>query len=237
MTAIEPLASKVPFMIGYGNHEQDCPNSSTYFASNDSGGECGLPTESRFTMPTSSQHDGWYSFEQGPVHFVMINTEMDASIGTRQYDFVLSDLKGVNRSVTPWVILAGHRPMYSSPYTGNFINLRAVWWKAIEDLVYQYRVDLCLYGHVHNAEVTCPMYRGKCLRRSSDRYPGPVHAIIGNSGQSLTPFRKTVPAWSEWRYKGFGFSTIEVNASKLTLSFYGDTNESAKLLHTVELIR
>ena len=236
MTAIEPLASKVPFMTAYGNHEQDCPNSTTFFTLNDSGGECGLPTKSRFRMPTGAQQHGWYSFEQGPVHFLIMNTEMDASPGTPQYKFILNDLRSVNRSVTPWVVFGGHRPMYSSPYTHGFINLRARWWKPLEDLLLRFQVDLCLYGHVHNAELTCPMYRGQCMNKPAGRYPGPVHAIIGNAGQSLTPFFKNLPAWSKWRNSGFGFSTLEANSTSLTLSFY-DANATANLLHTMELNR
>ena len=127
---------------------RDCPMSGSYYDENDSGGECGLPTHKRFHMPTDSQDDGWYSFEQGPVHFIMMNTEKDAAKGSRQYEFIESDLKGVNRSLTPWVIFAGHRPMYSSPYTGKGVNFRAKWWLDIEDLLVEHKVDLCLWGHI-----------------------------------------------------------------------------------------
>ena len=34
--------------------------------------------------------------------------------GTEQYDFIVADLKAVNRSVTPWLIVGGHRPFYIS---------------------------------------------------------------------------------------------------------------------------
>ena len=37
----------------------------------DSGGECGIPYETYFPMPTPEQDKPWYSIEQGSVHFIM----------------------------------------------------------------------------------------------------------------------------------------------------------------------
>ena len=34
--------------------------------------------------------------------------------GSKQYTWLEDDLKKVDRAKTPWVILAGHRPMYTS---------------------------------------------------------------------------------------------------------------------------
>lgn len=48
------------------------------------------------------------------VHFIMISTEHDLSPGTRQYKWLEQDLKSIDRSKTPWVIIGGHRPMYTS---------------------------------------------------------------------------------------------------------------------------
>jgi phosphodiesterase/alkaline phosphatase D-like protein len=48
------------------------------------------------------------------VHFIMISTEHDLIPYSRQYEWLQQDLKNINRSKTPWVILGGHRPMYCS---------------------------------------------------------------------------------------------------------------------------
>src|SRR5262249_32775382 len=43
----------------------------------DSGGECGVPYETYFQMPTAAKDKPWYSIEQGSVHFTIISTEHD----------------------------------------------------------------------------------------------------------------------------------------------------------------
>lgn len=37
------------------------------------------------------------------------STEVDFSKGSPQYTFIEADLKAVDRSKTPWIILNGHR--------------------------------------------------------------------------------------------------------------------------------
>ena len=48
------------------------------------------------------------------VHFIMMSTEHDMGKGSKQYIWLENDLKSVDRSKTPWVVLGGHRPMYTS---------------------------------------------------------------------------------------------------------------------------
>eukprot|EP00041_Stephanoeca_diplocostata_P031427 m.978279 g.978279 ORF g.978279 m.978279 type:complete len:90 (-) comp23956_c1_seq9:1304-1573(-) len=74
-----------------------------------------------------------------------------------------ADLATVNRKVTPWVIFVGHRPMYSSPYSHGYNLNDGPWWADVEAVLIKYSVDLCLWGHVHNAEVTCPLHNGSCM--------------------------------------------------------------------------
>ncbi len=58
----------------------------------------------------------------------------------------------------------------------------------LEDLLYQYQVDLCLWGHYHSYERTCPVYKNQCITsdHSKTGYLAPVHAVIGMAGATLS---------------------------------------------------
>jgi len=76
----------------------------------------------------------WWSFDYGPIHFVFISTEHNFTVGSEQWywvkqgknafvvmkeaafqlDIRSTDMESVDRSVTPWLIFAGHRPMFAS---------------------------------------------------------------------------------------------------------------------------
>ena len=53
----------------------------------------------------------------------MISTEHDMGRGSRQYSWLEQDLKSVDRIKTPWIIVAGHRPMYTSTFARRNVNL------------------------------------------------------------------------------------------------------------------
>jgi len=106
---ISPIATRMPYMTAIGNHERDWMGS--VIPVSDSGGECGVPYDLRFHMPGTDRDMPWYSYDHGPVHFVVISSEHDFD---DQYKFVIKDLAMVNRTITPWVVFATHRPMYVS---------------------------------------------------------------------------------------------------------------------------
>ena len=47
----------------------------------------------------------------GPIHFVSYSTEESVAVGSPQYNFLAADLAAVNRTITPWVVASGHRPV------------------------------------------------------------------------------------------------------------------------------
>ena len=133
-------------------------------------------------VPPPLHLQGWYSFDLGSAHFIMINTEFHCGPGSDQIKWVTDDLHSVNRSVTPWVIFMGHRQMYSGNSRDSHLS------DCYEDVMLKYKVDLVLYGHIHNTQQTCPLYRSKCIEETDVAgYGAPIHAVVGNAGQSLTP--------------------------------------------------
>ena len=123
----------IPYMTTVGNHEmdyrgnpghadpsgepawhpQDEPDPEAWGNMNDdSCGECGVPTAARFDGTGNGNGLFWYSFDEGGVHVVFISSENDWRVGSPQYEWLKQDLAGVNRTVTPWIVVNSHRMMY-----------------------------------------------------------------------------------------------------------------------------
>lgn len=113
MRLIEPIAAYVPYMTSVGNHEEKY-NFSHYKA--------------RFSMP--GQENGFfYSFNLGSAHLISFSTEFYYFLkyGLKQvglqYEWLRQDLREANakenRTIRPWIITLGHRPMYCSDDDGD----------------------------------------------------------------------------------------------------------------------
>jgi acid phosphatase type 7 len=236
MTRLAGIYDRIPYAVGEGNHERDTPGSgsSAFPTSVDSGGECGVPTITRFPSPTIASPE-WYAYPHGSVMVIMLNSEIEVNPGSAQFDFLNSTLTAVDRTVTPWVVIAMHRPMYyvDDSAAGGTID---AYFQTIEPALVENKVDLFLVGHVHNAYTSCPVIAGKCVTPSTPGgYDGPVHISIGNAGQGLTPINtKTQPEWVNYQASEFGYATLHVwNTTVMTVNLYGDDDNGLRTTVTV----
>ena len=229
MTLIEPYASLAPYMISIGNHEQDhlvggakdpshAPGEGFHPSwgnfGHDSGGECGVPSYYRFHMPDNGNGIWWYSYDYGMVHFTVFSTEHNFTSGSPQYQWLLHDLKSVNRKTTPWLILLGHRPMYSSEKYPSDYRVTLEMQAALEDVIFEYRVDVALWGHYHAYERTCAVYKQKCDLQ------GTVHIVVGTAGCYLDSAGTYDVPWSVHFEANYGYGRVRVaNSSALLWEF------------------
>ncbi|OTB05340.1 hypothetical protein M426DRAFT_319888 [Hypoxylon sp. CI-4A] len=137
----------------------------------------------------------WYSFEYGLLHFVMIDTETDfddapdgvgGSAGlnggpfgapNQQLEFLEADLASVDRSVTPWLLVGGHRPWYTTGGGGC-----TACQEAFEPLLYKYGVDLAILGHVHNSQRFQPVYNNTADPKGMNDPTAPMYIVAGGAG-------------------------------------------------------
>ncbi|KAG0471718.1 hypothetical protein HPP92_016264 [Vanilla planifolia] len=228
LSLITPVAGHVSYMTAMGNHERDYTDSGSVYETPDSGGECGVAYESYFQMPTQAKDKPWYSFEQASVHITVISTEQNWDENSEQYHWMQKDLASVDRTRTPWLIFAGHRPMYSSQ-DSILPSVDQDFVKSIEPLLFKNKVDLALFGHVHNYERTCAVFQNQCKGMPAKgkngvdiynnyNYTAPVHVIIGMAGFTLDIFPdQAADDWSLVRISEFGYT--KVHATKENLSF------------------
>jgi len=206
-------------MVAVGNHEYDFegqnfkPDWSDF--GNDSGGECGVILNKKFLMPSGGNQNLWYSFDYTNVHVVVMSTENDFSPNSTQQNWLRNDLQQVNRKITPWVIFTGHRPMYTS-YVDDDLDTFAVNFQAlVEPLLFEGKVDLAIWGHVHNYERSCPVYQSVCSADGS----APVHVIVGTGGADLDndddDWWPIQPDWVRKRLQTYGFLELDITATTL----------------------
>lgn len=250
---LQPVTANKPYMVGPGNHEADCDNGGTKDKEHGisyTNSIC-VPGQTNFTgfknhfrMPgdVSSGHDNfWYSFDYGQVHFVQFNTETDFGNGLKgpeedapngrqgsytnqQIDWLESDLASVNRTKTPWVIAAGHRPWYVAGEACGDCQT------AFEDIFVKHNVDLILSGHVHNYERQAPTSKGKRDPKGLNNPSAPWYILNGIAGHydGLDDLEYPLPEFNDFAQdSAYGWSKLTVhNCTHLTHEFVASANNT-----------
>ena len=155
-----------------GNHEYDTSNASGYF------GYFGAVAG-----------PWYYSYDVGGWHVMSLDSNVSASPGSPQYEWLRSDL---DSSRTACSAAYWHHPVFSSGDHGNNPLMQAIW-----RLLYDHGVDVIINGHDHDYERFAP--------QDPDARPDPIGGIrefiVGTGGASQRSF-KTVRANSEVRNTG-----------------------------------
>ncbi|OAA70350.1 Metallophosphoesterase domain protein [Cordyceps fumosorosea ARSEF 2679] len=201
----------------------------------------------------------WFSFDYGMAHVVMIDTETDfknapdevgGSEGydsgpfgapNQQLEFLEADLASVDRAVTPWLVVAGHRPWYVASGPGC-VSCRA----AFEGLFYKYGVDVGVFGHVHNSQRYWPTYDGVADPAGLDDPEAPMYVISGGTGniEGLEEFG-AIPDINAFAYNDdFAYATLRFeDAQHLRVDFIrsatGEVLDTSVLFksHTTRFVR
>ncbi|KAL7617972.1 probable purple acid phosphatase 20 isoform X1 [Lactuca sativa] len=215
---VEPLASKRPWMVTQGNHEMEIIPAThpTPFTS----------YNARWHMPfeeSGSTSNLYYSFEVSGVHVIMLGSYTDFGPGSNQYRWLESDLKKVDRSKTPWLIVIIHAPWYNSNVDHQGEKQSVDMKESMEGLLYEARVDVVFAGHVHAYERFIRVYN-----QNSDDC-APVHITIGdggNRGRSAGKYEEPQPTISVFREVSFGHGRLEiVNSSYAKWSWHRNDDD------------
>ncbi|CAH0515061.1 unnamed protein product [Peronospora belbahrii] len=239
---IEPYATRVPYMISIGNHEYDYmtggandPSGATRADGEmdfqpewgnygeDSSGECSVPMFYRWSAPATGNGIYWYSFDYGGIHVIQISSEHDWRRGSKQYKWLENDLKSVNRSETPWIVLTAHRMMYSTQIGDDADYKLSEHFRAeVEDLLWEYKVNLMMVGHQHSYERSCAVRNGKCTEDGN----GPVHIVIGSAGANLEEqgFSNNLGEWSVSHVGKWGHLRIDSTEESMKVQFVLNCN-------------
>lgn len=209
LNIIEPTSAYYAYMTLPGNHEGH--DNFTHY-------------KSRFVMPLNDANQGtgyFYSFDLGPAHFVMFNTEAywddDNITITTQLNWLLDDLEKANnnRELRPWLILLSHHPLYCSvnwnlPLLSDNgdCGVDALYLqRELEEIFYSNGVDIYFQAHVHNYERDGPIYKNQSVPSEFDGdnihigAKAPIYITNGNAGNSEghnDPVSPTPQNWAQF---------------------------------------
>jgi hypothetical protein len=172
---------------------------------------------------------------------VMDSDRNSYSVGSSQYNFVLSELK---KTGYKWKIVYIHKEMYTSPNTcsasdcsnsnSGIRNLRSIYHPLFD----QYGVDLVLNGHLHNYQRTFPIKYDSgspdsptITSTSSSTYSDPSGAIfvtVGTGGVNLHGLsnRASFVKYQQDDFFGGLDVSIENNGDTLAARYY--TNDGVR---------
>jgi hypothetical protein len=159
-----------------------------------------------FDLPYAARGHNWYSFDQGDVHFVALDTnEMSAE----QAAWLEEDLAANQR---PWVIAYGHHPPYSSGEHGSSMEFRQVFGPILE----KHGVDLVLSGHDHDYERIAPQN-------------GVHYVVTGGGGRGTRAVGSS--DFTEFSEQVLNFVYVEIEGDQLLLhAIDGEGTEFDQLL-------
>ena len=233
MNRVQPFAANQAYMTLPGNHEATCSEKLPFECSNAHRNFTAYLTRFRMPWPESGGvNNMWYSFDHGMVHFVSISTETDfpgaaEGPGTHlnagpfgnQVAWLISDLKraAANRANVPWIVVSGHRPLYSGGHS------EAPVIAFLEPIFLQFDVDLYFAGHVHWYERLWPVINGTLVQKDYVNPRSPVYIVNGAGGNVEGPTKHSeAPDWQAFLNKksfGFGQLTFE-SATKASWKFF-----------------
>uniref|UniRef100_A0A453PW50 Purple acid phosphatase n=3 Tax=Triticinae TaxID=1648030 RepID=A0A453PW50_AEGTS len=177
------------------------------------------PFTHRYPTPhrsSGSPEPYWYSVKLASAHIIILSSYSAFGKYTPQYKWLEAELKRVNRSETPWLILASHSPWYNS-YNFHYMEGEPMRVQ-FEQWAVDARVDLVFAGHVHAYErshrvsnIKYNITDGRCKPVRDRR--APVYMTIGDGGNiegladSMT---EPQPSYSAFREASFGHAVLDI---------------------------
>jgi acid phosphatase type 7 len=152
--------------------------------------------------------EGWYSYDLGQWHIVILNSMCGVVEGcfrgSPQMRWLEKDLRGREEQC---VLAYWHHPMFSSGFHGNDPRMKTAW-----EILYEHEAELILTGHDHTYERFTPMNPqgeydawglrqfvvgtgGRTLRDFNNPEPGSESALAGRNGILKLTLHPTAYEW------------------------------------------
>jgi len=187
-----------------GNHDYLSHNAAPYFA--------------YFGAAAGSPQKGYYSYDLGAWHIVVLNSNCSqvggCKAGSPQEQWLKADLAAhpAKCSLAVW-----HHARFSSGQQGNYVSMQDIW-----QTLYNVGTELVINGHDHVYERFAPQDpTGK-----ADPVRGIREFIVGTGGASHNPFLRPIPN-SDVRIPGvFGVLKLSLRPESYSWEFVPEAGKT-----------
>jgi 3',5'-cyclic AMP phosphodiesterase CpdA len=151
--------------------------------------------------------NAYYAYTHGPARMVLLNAYSSMEPDSIQYKWLQDELKSADRSITPWLLVTIHVPLYNTFAAHQRDRQVHAAKEHLEPLFVEHKVNIVFSGHVHAYQRTGNVAFGEVTPT------GPIYITIGMAGQDgAEEFVSAEPEpWIEARdstQKGFGRLSI-----------------------------
>lgn len=175
------LRKNVEFYPALGNHEK---NSELFFQN--------------FDLPRNRPY---YSLQRYGINFIVLDSEIDLTSGSVQYQWLESELMNLSSSRKPTVVFL-HRPLFS---VGKHFKENLTLKDSLAPLFEQYKVKIVFSGHDHNYQ--------RFL------YHGIYYIVTGGGGARLTGKFANNPFMQKF-IQAYHFCILSVTNAKILVDVY-----------------
>ena len=183
-----------------GNHEYNTSGASGYFDYFNGVGNA--------TGRAGERGKGYYSYDVGDWHFIVLNTDITHSAGSTQEKWLRADLAA---NTKPCTAAYTHHPRFSSGDHGDDTSVGPFF-----QALYDYHADLLMYGHDHHYERFAPAKPDGTV----DNANGLRSLLIGTGGRALYTAKSTSAGPSEvFNNNTFGVGKFQLTATGYTMDF------------------
>jgi hypothetical protein len=218
---IDPIADKMKIVLGNHDHLIYTNTTNYYFS----------PELLQQYMNHFNLSSQYYSFNYKDVHFIAMSTEVPYENGSKQYNFVKSDLQAtVSKPNINWIVVFYHRFAYTSATLPDSIpELRNTY----HPLFGKYGVDLVIQAHSHNYQRSYPIKFNDqdsrnpfIVNNETTNYYNPegqIYTIVGTGGApDIHNFTRPPTPYTAVQFNAYGFLNIDIlhNGSMLEGKFY-----------------
>ena|ERR671912_522508 len=188
----------------------------------------------------------YYSYDFQNVHLISMSTEHPFEVGSKQYEYIKSDLEKTSKNQKiDWIIIHQHKPLYSTKQDKDEANdLRDIY----QPLFHKHDVYIVLSSHNQYYERTYPILYNENEELINDKadMPNPIVAIdhkndypptdgivflsVGTAGDELDPVKETHD-YHVIQESKHGFLNMELSNQGKKLTGQFNTNDGEVLDH------